>query len=104
MLRNLCKCISPNPFFKEHSAYLTSAAPSGLGGEERRGEGGREGGREGGKDGAHHNHVYNRLNVYQPSKRLNHCYTVFSGDESVLIHVTEISLEEEGRKLTFVLL
>ena len=34
-LRNLWRCISPNPFFMEASAYLTSAAPSGLRHRER---------------------------------------------------------------------
>lgn len=36
-LRNLCKCMSPKPFFMEHSAYLMSAAPSGLEQGEREG-------------------------------------------------------------------
>ena len=53
MLRNLWRCMSPNAFFMELSAYITSDDPSGLlegggGREGGRGEGGREGGREGG--------------------------------------------------------
>ena len=47
MLRNLCKCMRPNAFFIELSAYMTSDEPSGLRGRE--GEGEREGGREGGR-------------------------------------------------------
>ena len=42
MLRNLCRCMSPKPSFMEASAYLTSAAPSGLH-ERNKIEGGEEG-------------------------------------------------------------